>query len=527
MRWPLDARREPTYFCSQGTFVPVAASGPRAAGVSFPARDPMTQPFPTATPDRDDRAVPRVVVVGAGFAGLNVVKRLRRAPVEVLLVDQHNFHTFQPLLYQVATAQLEPGEVAHQARAVLRRQKNATFRQGTVAGVDWDARELHLAGGDVVPFDQLVLAPGAIYADFGVPGVRDHAFFLKSLSEAVNLRSHVLRRFEEAAADPSAVDRGVLDFVIVGAGPTGVEMAGALSELIYRVLPKDYPELDVSRARIVLLEMTDAVLPPFSAGSQRHARRTLERRGVEVRLGTAVREVTGDGAELDDGTFLPTRTLVWAAGVEAHPLARALNVETGKGGRIVVEEDLSLPGKPFAWAAGDVAASRDEQGGLHPQLAPVAIQHGQRVAANLRARLEGQATKPFRYLDKGTMAIIGRNAGVAEVSKRFGGMTFRGFLGWLAWLFLHLIYLPGHRNRLGAFVTWAYEYLSFDRHARLIAEMAPTPAEITGRTGAIVDAGVPARIVDRTIQRARTGDGEDQRPPAEPDHVAARPDEDG
>jgi NADH dehydrogenase len=484
---------------------------------------PHTHAMPDTAPTRDDRALPRVVIVGAGFAGLNVVKRLRRAPAEVLLIDQHNYHTFQPLLYQVATAQLEPGEVAHQVRAVLRRQKNATFRQGTVAGVDWDVRELHLAGGDVVPFDQLVLAPGAIYADFGVPGVREHAFFLKSLSEAVNLRSHVLRRFEEAARDPSAIERGALDFVIVGGGPTGVEMAGALSELIYRVLPRDYPELDLGRARIVLLEMMDAVLPPFSPGSQRHAQRTLEKRGVEVRLGATVREVTRDGAELDDGSFLPTRTLIWAAGVEAHPLARALGVETTKGGRIVVEEDLSLPGRPYAWAAGDVAASRDAEGSLHPQLAPVAIQHGQRVAANLRARLEGRATRPFRYLDKGTMAIIGRNAGVAEVSRRFGGIKFRGFLGWLGWLFLHLVYLPGHRNRLGAFVTWAYEYLSFDRHARLIAEMAPSPAEIAGRTGAIVDAEAPARIVERAVERARS---DEEHPQAEP-VVAARPGRDG
>lgn len=463
----------------------------------------------THTASRTDSAPsdqPRVVVIGAGFAGLNVVKRLRRAPVEVLLIDQHNHHTFQPLLYQVATAQLEPGEVAHQVRAVLRRQRNARFRQGTVSDVDWIARRIHLADGARIAFDQLVVAPGAIYADFGVPGVRRHAFFLKSLSEAVNLRSHVLRRFEEASADPGTAGDGTLDFVIVGAGPTGVEMAGALAELIHRVLPGDYPELDTSRARIVLLEMTDAVLPPFSEGSQRHAHRTLERRGVEVRLGTAVSEVREDGAMLDDGSFLATRTLIWAAGVEAHPLARALDARTTKGGRLVVEDDLSLPDRPFAWAAGDVAASRAEDGSLHPQLAPVAIQHGQRVAANIAARLKGEPTRPFRYLDKGTMAIVGRNAGVAEVSKRFGGMRFRGFLGWLAWLFLHLIHLPGHRNRLGAFVTWAYEYLSFDRHARLIGEMVPSPAEITGRTGeVIVDAGAPARAAERAVERARHG----------------------
>jgi len=464
----------------------------------------MTHTEPDTSPSHDAvTARPRVVVVGAGFAGLNVVKRLKRAPVDVLLVDQHNHHTFQPLLYQVATAQLEAGEVAHQVRAVLHGQDNARFRQATVDGVDWDAKTLSLAGGDTLPFDQLVIAPGAIYADFGVAGVREHAFFLKSLSEAVNLRSHVLRRFEEASADPEAVESGVLDFVIVGAGPTGVEMAGALAELIYRVLPRDYPELDLSRARIVLLEMLDTVLPPFSEGSQRHAHRVLERKGVEVRLNTTVNEVREDGAELGDGAFLPTRTLIWAAGVQAHPLAQALGVETTKGGRIVVESDLSLPGRPYAWAAGDVAASKAEDGSLHPQLAPVAIQHGQTIAANLVARHEGRPTSPFRYLDKGTMAIIGRNSGVAEVSPRFGGFRFSGFLGWLAWLFIHLITLPGHRNRLGAFVTWGYEYLSFDRHARLITEMVPSPAEVAGRTAeAVVPADAPARVADEAVERA-------------------------
>lgn len=452
---------------------------------------------------RPDAPRPRVAIVGAGFAGLNVVKNLKDAPVEVLLIDQHNHHTFQPLLYQVATAQLEAGDVAHQVRAVLRRQANARFLQGTVVGVDWRARMLRLADGRDVDFDQLVVAPGAIYADFGVPGVREHAHFLKSLTEAVNLRSHILRRFEEADRDPSAIDRGALTFVIVGGGPTGVEMAGALSELIHRSLPGDYPHLDLSRARIVLLEMADALLTPFSEGSQRHARRVLEQRGVEVVLGTTVNEVRADGVSIggsrvdgshvaridgariggaDDG-FLPAGTVVWAAGVQAHPLVRALDVDTTRGGRIVVEDDLSLPGRPFAWAAGDAAASEAEDGSLHPQLAPVAIQHGEQIARNLVARLEDRPTRPFRYADKGTMAIIGRNAGVAELSRRFGGFALRGFVGWLAWLFLHLAFLPGHRNRLGALISWGYEYLTADRHARLITDMVPSPAEIAGRTG--------------------------------------------
>lgn len=445
----------------------------------------MAASNPDRTPGRDDLGRPRVLVVGAGFAGLNVVQRLKGAPLDVMLIDQHAHHTFQPLLYQVATGQLESGDVAQQVRTVLRGQANVRFRQGIVAGVDWDARLLELADGDQLAFDELVLAPGAIYADFGVPGVREHAHFLKSLSEAVNLRSHVLRRFEEADRDPAAVERGALTFAIVGGGPTGVEMAGALAELIHRSLPDDYPQLDLDRARIVLIEMTDALLPPFSPGSQRHARRVLERRGVEVRTDTIVEEVTAGGVRIAGEGLLPAATVVWAAGVEAHPLAAALGVATTRGGRIEVEDDLSLPGRPFAWAAGDAAASRDADGHLHPQLAPVAIQHGQRIAANLRLRAAGRPTEPFRYVDKGTMAIVGRNAGVAELSKRFGGLALRGFVGWLAWLLLHLAYLPGHRNRLGALVSWGYEYLTTDKHARLMTEMVPSPAEVTGRTGAL------------------------------------------
>lgn len=462
---------------------------------------PASRPVDTARSGR-----PRVVVIGAGFAGLNVVKGLRKAPVDVLLVDQHNHHTFQPLLYQVATAQLDAGQVGHQVRAILRRQANTRFRQGTVIDVDWDAKQVVLADGDRLDFDHVVVAPGAIYADFGIPGVRSHGYFLKSLSEAVNLRSHILRCFETAAAYPERIEDGLLDFVIVGAGPTGVEMAGAMAELFNRVLPADYPELDVSRARIVLLEMADSVLPPFRERSQKHAQHSLERRGVEIRLNTAVEELREDGAVLSDGSFLRTHTLLWAAGVRGHPLVDALGVETTRGARIEVEPDLSLPGKPYAWIAGDAAASKSEEGASHAQLAPVAIQHGKHIAKQIQARLEDRETQRFDYFDKGTMAIIGRNAGIAELSPRYGGMAFRGFMGWLAWLFLHLVTLPGHQNRLSAFVNWTYEYLTFDRHARLITEMEPSPAEIAGRTGAVMPADTPAREAAATVDRARERD---------------------
>ncbi|MEX2501293.1 MAG: NAD(P)/FAD-dependent oxidoreductase [Trueperaceae bacterium] len=506
-----------------------------------------TDPIRTApTGPATQRARPHVVILGAGFGGLQAAKRLRNADVDVTVVDQHNHHTFQPLLYQVATAQLEPGDVAHQVRATLRGQANARFRHALVTGVDWDRNELLLADDreatdalaardpdppDRLAFDQLILAPGAIYADFGVPGVREHAHFLKSVSEAVNLRSHLLRRFERASANAHAVGRpgddgagaearpaeaqaapdGDLTVAIVGGGPTGVELAGALSELIHRVLPRDHPDLDVGRARIVLIEMMDALLPPFSPGSQLHALNVLRARGVEVRLGTAVKEVGPDAITLADGERLATRTLIWAAGVQAHPLLRSLDLPTTRGGRVEVLPDLSVPDRPHVWMVGDAAASLDGDGDLHPQVAPVAIQHGQAVARNLTARLAGRNTTPFRYVDKGSMAIVGRNSGVAELAPRLSGLKLRGFLGWLAWLFVHLLSLPGHRNRLGAMLAWGYEYLTHDRHARLIGEVVPSPAERTGRLGEVPRSGSasrPARATEEADAADGDGDGD-------------------
>lgn len=447
-------------------------------------------------------ARPRVVIVGAGFAGLFAARELKRAPVDVLLIDQHNYHTFQPLLYQVATAQLEQDDVVRPVRAVFRNQDNVRFRHGTVTGVDWDTQTVLLASGDELPFDYLIVGAGAVYNDFGIPGVKDHAFFLKSLSGSVNLRSHILRRFELASRDPSAIERGALDFVIVGGGPTGVEMAGAMVELLDRVLPKDFPELDVSRSRVILLEMLDSVLPTFTERSQRHARAKLEQRGVEVRLKTAVKEVRSDSVLLDDGSEVPTQTLLWAAGVKAHPLTEALGVELGRGGRIAVEEDLSLPGKSFAFAAGDAAGGHADAKPW-PQVAPVAIQQGKHAAKQVLRRLNREPSEPFGYVDRGMMAIIGRNSGVAELTKRLGGFRFRGFLGWLAWLFVHLMSLPGHQNKVNAFTNWVFNYLTFDRHARLITEMEPSPAEIADRTGKIIDAETPSRKAQQSVEEAK------------------------
>ncbi|HEX7023156.1 MAG TPA: NAD(P)/FAD-dependent oxidoreductase [Trueperaceae bacterium] len=414
---------------------------------------------------------PRVVIIGAGFAGLYAAKALRRAPVDIVMIDRNNYHTFQPLLYQVATAQVEAGDIAMAARGIFQRQKNFDFRMGTVTGVDWDAHLVLLENDDRVAFDYLILGAGAVYTDFGVPGVFQHGFFLKSLSEAVNIRSHLLRQFERACTDPAAIAEGALNFVIVGGGPTGVEMAGAMVELIDHVLPKDFPSLEVSQAHIIIVEMLDRLMAPYSQKNRAYTERVLRRRGVDVRLEQAVADVRVGGVELKSGEIIPTQTLIWAAGVRGNPLAEALGVELTRGWRVKQEPDLSIPGHPNAFVAGDLAGATDDDGKPYPQVAQVAIQQGKHAAKQIQRHIQGQPMQPFHYFDKGIMAIIGRNAGIAELSKSLGGFKFRGFLGWLSWLFIHLIYLVGFKNRLSVLFNWTYSYLTYDRSPRLITPM--------------------------------------------------------
>lgn len=456
---------------------------------------------------------PRVIIVGAGFGGLHAAKGLRHAPVDVLVIDRNNFHTFQPLLYQVATAALDDGDVAHQVRDIFRGQANVRFRRGTVSAVDGHAKEVVLEDGTQLPYDYLVVAAGAVYDDFGVPGVRQYGFVLKSLERAVALRSHVLTQFERAAADPSLIEKGALTFVIVGAGPTGVEMAGAMVELFDRVLPADYPELDLRLARVVLIEAGAHVLPPFGDGTRRYTERVLRRRGVDVRLNSVVAEARPDAVVLRSGELIPCHTLIWAAGVRAHPLVDALGAETTRGARVVVEPDLSLPGRPDTFAIGDVAAATGADGRPYPQVAQVAIQGGKHVARTIQRRLQGRPGEPFSYRDLGSMAIVGRNAGVAELAPRFFGLKMRGFLGWLAWLFLHLVYLPGFRNRFSALFSWAYEYLTYDRHARLILEPSAGTAWAPTRDGAGEHAATVTAWQD---PRTATTSPPTSTPPSEP-----------
>lgn len=425
---------------------------------------------------------PTVVVTGAGFAGMSAVRTFRNAPVNVVLIDRNNYYTFQPLLYQVATALLEPTEVARSVRASLRNQSNVEFILGGVTGIDWETKQIQLDNGEEIAFDYLIQGAGSTYDHFGIPGVAEHAFFLKTLTEAVNLRSHILQQFEIADRDPAEVDAGRLEFVIVGGGPTGVEMAGAMVELFDRVLPRDYPELDVSRANVHLVEAQSGILTAFHENLQSHAAQVLDRRGVKLHLDTALAEVGAASVRTAAGDTIPTRTVIWAAGVRANPLAGAMETETGRAGRLTVGDDLSLPGRTDAFAAGDIVGAVGPQERVFPQVGQVAIQQGRFAAQQILARIEGRPAGRFEYSDRGSMAIIGRNSGVAELSPRLGGLRFSGFMGFLAWLFIHLLYLPGHRNRFGAFISWAIHYFTFDRHARLITPMEPSKGDHENRS---------------------------------------------
>lgn len=427
-------------------------------------------------------ARPTVAVIGAGFAGLSAVRTLRHTDVDVVLIDRNNYHTFQPLLYQVATALLEPNEVARTVRSSLHGQKNVRFVLDSVTGIDWQERLVLTGSGQPVRFDWLIQSAGSAYNHFGIPGVASHAFFLKTLTEANNLRSHILSQFELASRDPEDFDPSLLNFVIVGGGPTGVEMAGAMVELFDRVLPRDFPELDVSRAQVHLVEAQDGVLTAFEPRLSDYARRVLESRGVKIHLNTSLTSVDATGATTADGQTLATRTVIWAAGVRAANLAAAMDSETGRGNRLVTGDDLSLPGRPFAFAAGDIVGAVGPEQRVFPQVGQVAIQQGRFAAKQVIAQLQGRPTGRFEYADRGNMAIIGRNSGVAQLSRRLGGLRFTGFIGWLAWLFIHLLYLPGHRNRIGALISWAIHYVTFDRHARLITPMVSGSGDLENRS---------------------------------------------
>jgi NADH dehydrogenase len=407
----------------------------------------------------------QVVVIGAGFGGLRVVRNLRDAAVDVTVVDAHNFHTFQPLLYQVATAGLDTDDIAYPIRGIFRRQRNVDVRVAAVNDIDLDGRLVHTDRGAPLPYDTLVVAAGTISSDFDIEGVEEHTLPLKSVADAVAIRDHVLTVFEDAAIAPTDASESDnrLDVVVCGGGPTGVEMAGGLRELYDRVLRHDFPDLPVADARITVVEALDRVLSGFDESLSEKAAGTLRARHVRVIEGTPVKQIRDGVVELEGGEQLRAPTIVWAAGVKASPVAAMLGVELGKAGRILVEPDLSVRDRPEVFAIGDIAADRDEP---LPQVAQPAIQGGRHVAEQICRRLRGEPTVPFSYTDKGSMATIGRNQAVAELPI---GLKLSGIVGWLAWLGLHLVYLMGFRNRINVVVNWAWNYLTYDRAARLLA----------------------------------------------------------
>ncbi|WP_412068064.1 NAD(P)/FAD-dependent oxidoreductase [Rubrivirga sp. IMCC43871] len=424
---------------------------------------------------------PHVVVVGAGHGGLACVEALASAAVDVTVVDRNNYHKFQPLLYQVATAGLGADDITQSIRHIVRRQENADVLMGLVVGADLDARELTLDTGDTVAFDALVLAAGASTAYFGVEGAQEHGFPLKNVPDALALRSHVLSQFEAAAREPSLVGEGVLTVVVVGGGPTGVEMAGALRELS-RVLAKDFPRLDVTAARVVLVDGEALPLGGYDPSLRGYTADVLEEKGVELRMGQNVERVDKRGVTLADGSRVEAQTVVWAAGVRAVPLADAVGVEQTRAGRIAVDATLRVPGHDRVFVIGDLAGARDADGELYPQVAQVAIQQGRHAAALIEAMDTGaRADAPFEYRDLGQMATIGRSAAVLQTP---GGLTMTGLLAWLGWLAVHLIALVGFRNRISVLWSWFYNYLTYDRGPRLILtdDGGPRPALATAPT---------------------------------------------
>jgi NADH:ubiquinone reductase (H+-translocating) len=423
-----------------------------------------------------------VVVVGGGFGGLQAVASLRRAPVDVTLVDRRNFHLFQPLTYQVATGALSPGEIAYPLRAIFKRSRNVRVVLAEVADFDLDGRELHLRSVDSVPaaerlgYDTLIVAGGSHYSYFGHEDWGLHAAEVKSLESALAARSRLLAAFEAAEAEPDPAARHAwLTFVVVGAGPTGVEMAGQIAELARDTLRRDFRTIDPRMARILLVEAADRVLTSFPPSLSTKAERSLERLGVTVLTGRMVIGIDACGVMLagpGGDERVASRAVVWAAGVTASGLAGRLAELTGaerdSAGRVTVEADLTLPGHPEVFALGDMVRvrSRDGEAVLHPGVAPVAMQQGRHAARAVRARLDGREHGSFRYRDKGNLATIGRAAAVADIK----GLELSGFLAWVTWLLVHLWYLVGFQNRLLVLIRWSFSFATHGRGARLITE---------------------------------------------------------
>lgn len=414
---------------------------------------------------------PHVVIIGGGFAGLSAARALANEPVRITLVDRRNHHLFQPLLYQVATAALNPGDIAYPIRSVLCMQRNARTILARVNAIDVARRVVLLEDGELA-YDYLLVAAGARHSYFGKDEWEAWAPGLKTIEDALEIRRRVLSAFEaaERQSDPSQLP-AILTFVIVGAGPTGIELAGALLEIGRHTVARDFRTFDPRKLRVVLIEGAPRVLPPYSEKLSAAAREQLERLGVEVRTGAHVSKIDQTGVWIGD-EHIPARTVLWAAGVAASPLGQSLGVPLDRAGRVAVEPDLSLPGHPEVFVAGDLMQIAQD-GKPVPGIAPAAIQSGRAAARNIAARVAGRATTPFHFVDKGSLATIGRAAAVGQI----GRFELTGFLAWWVWWLIHIAYLIGYRNRIAVMIGWAWQYFAFARGARLITGRAWEPSK--------------------------------------------------
>ncbi len=412
---------------------------------------------------KNEKSGPRVVIVGGGFGGLKAGESLARLPLQITLIDRSNHHTFQPLLYQVATAGISPAEIAAPIREILRKHENIEVLLGEVRSFDLQRRAVHIHGFDL-SYDYLIVAAGATHAYFGHDEWEPFAPGLKTIEDALEMRRRILLAYE--LAERSAALTGThrpLNFIVVGAGPTGVELAGTLAEIARKSLADNFRNIDPAKTRVLLLEAGPSVLSAYPEDLRRSAVKQLEHLGVEVRTNSAVSDVRLGQVSVGE-EILPAEVVLWAAGVLASPLGRALRVPVDRAGRVFVEPDLSIPGHPEVFVIGDLATLKDKHGKLLPGVAPVAMQQGTFVARQIAADLAGKPREAFHYLDKGSLATIGRAAAIAQ----FGKVHISGFLAWLAWLFIHIMFLVGFRNRILVMIQWAWSYLTYERGARLI-----------------------------------------------------------
>jgi NADH dehydrogenase len=412
----------------------------------------------------------KVVIVGGGFGGLNVAKKLKKCPLDILLIDKTNHHLFQPLLYEVASAALSPGEIAIPIREILRKQDNATVMMGDIVQVDKKNHQLTLANGEKVSYDYLVLAVGARHSYFGKNEWEQFAPGLKTIKDALIIREEILISFEKAERlDNKAETEKYLNFVIIGGGPTGVEMAGAISEIAQKTMFKNFRRIKPEESKIFLVEAAPRILQAFPEKLSKKAKEGLEKLGVTVIEGKKVTNITEEGVQVEE-TFYPCKNVIWAAGNQASPLLKTLDVPLDRQGRVIVEPDLSIPGSPEIFVIGDASTSMDKDGKPLPGVAPVAIQEGKYVASLLKKQLPKQQRPPFVYFDKGSLATIGKGKAIAWIGK----LQLYGVLAWFMWCFVHIVYLIGFRNRLSVMLEWFLFYLTGQRGARLIYSSVET-----------------------------------------------------